>query len=137
MARDRGDLGDDQPRCPDPARFEVEGNAGVVDGVVGDPVIADEGIGVDEYLAEEGWVGEGLGVARHAGRENDLALDSRGRAEGQAFELGTVLEQEARPLSPGHWKLLGLRCPVWPAEARRRRTPRARPSGVRPGRACD
>ena len=117
MARDRSDLGDDEARCPDPARFEVEGNAEVVDGVVGDPVIADEGIGADEYLAEEGWVGEGLGVARHAGREDDLALDSLGRAEGPAFEFGAVLEEEARPLSSWTLETPCLRCPVWPAEA--------------------
>ena len=54
-------------------------------------------------------------------------------AEGPAFEFGAVLEQEARPLSPGHWKLLGLRCPVWPAEARRRRTPRHGPQALAQG----
>jgi hypothetical protein len=70
----------------------MEGNAGAIHGVVGDAVVADQGIGVDEYLTEKGGVGKGLRVAGHAGREHDFALDSLMGAEGPALELRAVLE---------------------------------------------
>ena len=65
----------DQTRNVNFPRFEKFGKVVLVrDIVVGDAVVPDEGEGKYQYLAAVGWVGEGFGVADHAGVEYHLAL---------------------------------------------------------------
>ena len=63
------------------------------DGLVGDAVVAHEGVGQDEDLAPVRRVGEGLGVADHAGVEDDLAGDGGVGPERPGLEGGGAVGQ--------------------------------------------
>ena len=78
------------PRDLDAVRLDVEAV---------DAVVAGEGVGHDEYLAGERRVGEGLLVAGHAGREDDLAGRAHVRAEGLALVRRAVLQDQERLLA--------------------------------------
>ena len=85
---------DDEAGDVNVVRLKVFGQAVAVDdGLVGDAVVADEGVGEDEDLAAVGGVGEGLGVADHAGVEDDLAGDGGVGAEGPCLEGGRAIGQ--------------------------------------------
>ena len=73
--------------------------AGRVDAVglhrrLGDAVVADVRGREGDQLAREARVGHRLLVARHAGREDDLAGRPSRRADGLAVEARPVLEQD-------------------------------------------
>ena len=59
-----------------------------------DAVVADVRVGERDDLVREARVGDGLLVARHAGREDDLAGGRVRRAAGDAVEARAVLEQD-------------------------------------------
>ena len=59
-----------------------------------DAVVADHRRGEGDQLRVERRVGHALLVARHAGREDDLADGVAGRAAGLAVEARAVLEQD-------------------------------------------
>ena len=85
---------DDEAGNVDAIRLKVFGQSMVVDdGLVGDTVVADEGVGEDEDLATVGRVRQGLGVADHAGVEHDLTGDGGVGTEGTSLEGGRAIGQ--------------------------------------------
>ena len=85
---------DDEAGDVDAVRLKVLGQAVVIDdGLVGDAVVAHEGVGQDEDLAPVRRVGEGLGVADHAGVEDDLAGDGGVGPERPGLEGGRAVGQ--------------------------------------------
>lgn len=68
------------------AALKVERQSvGIDHGFVRDPVIANERIGEDEDLAAIGRIGQGFGIADHAGVEDDFAGGGNGGPEGAPF----------------------------------------------------
>lgn len=85
---------DDEAGNVDAIRLKVFGQSMVVDdGLVGDTVVADEGVGEDEDLATVGRVRQGLGVADHAGVEHHLAGDRGVGPERPGLEGGGAIGQ--------------------------------------------
>ena len=85
---------DDQAGNVDVIRLKVLGQAVVVDyRLVGDAVVADEGVGQDEDLTAVRRVGEGLRVADHAGVEHHLAGDRGVGPERPGLEGGGAVGQ--------------------------------------------
>ena len=78
-------LAHDRPAGPDPLGLHRLG-AG--------PVVADLGVGEGDQLGREGRVAHRLLIARHAGREHDLADGLAASPAGPAFEAGSVREQD-------------------------------------------
>jgi hypothetical protein len=87
-------LGDDKARDPDATGLEVKGDACFTYLVTRYAIVPDEGVGIDEYLSEVGGVGEGLGIAGHAGREDDFSFDTLRCTEGIAFVHRSVFEDK-------------------------------------------
>jgi hypothetical protein len=94
MARTLAYLGDDKARDPDATGLEVKGDARLVYLVTRYAIVSDKRVGIDEYLAEVGGVGEGLGIAGHASREDDFSFNALRGAEGPAFVHRSVFEDK-------------------------------------------
>ena len=85
---------DDEAGDVNAIRLKVFGQSMVVDdGLVGDTVVADEGVGEDEDLTTVGRIRQGLGVADHAGVEHDLTGDGGGGTEGTSLKGGRAIGQ--------------------------------------------
>jgi hypothetical protein len=66
------------------------------EGLGGDAVVADEGIGLAEDLAVVGGVGDGFGIADHPRIENDFPRDLGEGAEAFARPDAAVFQDEDR-----------------------------------------
>ena len=104
--------------------------------LLADAVVADVRIGERDDLPGEARVGDRLLIARHAGREDDLAGGRTGRAHRDAVEARAVLEQDVRRGAAAHAGTLSSVDRSRYATAPAATVSSTRPRSVRPGEAA-